>query len=228
MSHCTISESWLSSSRGPVASSARDSDAQCPVDHDVVPPDQVSRSNTGPADQLVNDDPRTPGICHFAPFDEHLNELVETPRWQKDLDDHFTNTFKEFVFSKRSIDNIATRALQIIERPTRAKIRGLALAVYTHWIRMQFRCKDTNVFAPEMVTLISRITDHLGRVSLHARRDFLDELGYLCIEKLKVTWRWVRSGFLLIIVIAGSHFHSTSRPRPAEFFPYLAKTCLCE
>ncbi|KAI9570468.1 hypothetical protein HD554DRAFT_2170075 [Boletus coccyginus] len=176
----TTSESRLSSSRGPVANSARDSGVQFPV----------ARSNTGPADQLVSVDPWTPSTCHFAPFDEHLNELVETPRWQKDLDDHFTNTFKEFVFSERSIDNMATRALQIIKSPTRAKICGLALAVYTHWMRMQFRCKDTNVFTPEIVTLISRITDHLGRMSVHARKDFLDELGCLCIEKLKLTWRW--------------------------------------
>jgi hypothetical protein len=182
---------------GPVASSASDPDTQLSVGHDVAPPAQESRSNPGPM----------PSTCHFAPFDEHLNELVETPRWQKDLEDHFTNIFRESVLSECPIDDMATRALQIIQSPTRAKMRGLALAVYTHWMRMQFRCKDANAFASEIITLISRISDRLGRTSVRAQKDFLDRLNYLCIEKLRLAWRWVR--FRRMLAIARSHFHST-------------------
>ena len=171
------------SAGGPIPSSASYPDTQ--VGHDVAPPAQVEEARSIPG--------LMPSTCHFTPFDEHLNELVETPRWQKDLDDHFTSIFKESVLSDCPIDDMATRALQIIESPTRARMRGLALAVFTHWMRMQFRCKDANVCAPEIVTLISRITARLGRMSVHAQKDFLDELNYLCIEKLRLTWRWVRS-----------------------------------
>ena len=182
---------------GPVASSSSDTDTQLSVDHDVAPPAQEPRSNPGPM----------PSTCHFAPFDEHLNELADSPRWQKDLEDHFTNVFGGSVLSERPIDDMATRALQIIQSPTRAKMRGLALAVYTHWTRMQFRCKDANAFAPEIVTLVSRISDRLGRTSVRAQKDFVDRLNYLCIEKLRLAWRWVRSRRML--AIARSHFYST-------------------
>ncbi|KAG8217859.1 hypothetical protein J3R82DRAFT_6025 [Butyriboletus roseoflavus] len=175
---------------GPVASSASFPDAQFYMGHDVAPPVQESLSNLGPTNRPVNGDPPMPRTCRFAPFDEHLNELVRTPRWQKDLDDHFTNIFKRSVLSGCPIDDVVERALWIIGRPTQVKIRGLALVIYMHWMRMQFRCKDTNVSAPEIVALISRITDHLGWRSVHAQKDFVDELSYLCIEKLKLTWRW--------------------------------------
>lgn len=172
----------------PVPSSTSDSDTQFSMNHDVAPLTQEPPSNPGPTNRPVNDDPRMPRTCRFAPFDE----LVATPSWQKDLDDYFTRIFKRSVLSESPIDGMVVRALQIIRRPTQARIRGLALAIFTQWMRLQFRCKDANVSGSEIVTLISRITDHLGWISVHAKKDFLDELNYLCIGKLKLTWRWVR------------------------------------
>lgn len=173
-------------SRGPVAGGMSHSDTQFPKDRNLAP------LNPGLTNQSVNDEPPMSPTCRFAPFDEHLNELVTTPSWQRDLDAYFTNIFKKSVLSECLIDDIVKQVLQIVGRPTQTKIRGLALAIYMQWMRMQFRCKDANVSAPEIVTFISRITDHLGWISVHAQKDFLDELNHLCIERLKLTWRWVR------------------------------------
>ena len=218
----------------PVASSASVPDTQFSMGHDVAPPGvQGSVSRHGPTNQPVNNDPPMPRTCRFAPFDEHLNELVRTPHWQKDLDDHFTTIFKRSVLLEYPIDAVVARALRIIGRPTQAKIRGLALAVCMHWMRMQFHCKDVNVSAPEIVTLISRITDHLGWMSARPHKDFLEELNYHCIEKLKLTWRWVRSGRILVItsshsLIVRRRRDSRSIAHTSRKYVYASDGCRCD
>ncbi|KAG9318831.1 hypothetical protein JVU11DRAFT_935 [Chiua virens] len=151
-----------------------------------------SVTNTGPtvAGQPWNNALPVSATYRFSPFDEHLSGLVDTPRWQQDLDRHFTTVFEKRVLSGFPIDSIVVSTLRIIGRPTQAKMRGLALAVHTHWMYMQFRHRNVNESAPEIVALVSRMTDHLGRMSIHAKTDFLDELNCLCIEKLKLSWRW--------------------------------------
>ncbi|KAF8136760.1 hypothetical protein EV363DRAFT_1211811, partial [Boletus edulis] len=183
-----------SESRPPVTSSAIDPDTQPSTGHIVT---QEPPRNPGSIQPVGAFDLPMPSTCHLAPFDERLNGLLETPRWQKDLDDYFTRIFTPSVLSDlRQMEDIALRTLQIItiddptQRAQGLKTRGLALVVCTHWMRMQCRCKNANVCAEEIVALVSRIANYPGRISTHARMDFLNELGYVCVERLKLTWRW--------------------------------------
>lgn len=189
----TLPESLVSFG-GPTASSVGE---QPSMDHYTAPPTRPTRGSIsipGPTNGPVNDI-HLPMLrtCHFAPFEEHLDALVGIPRWFKDLDNHLTNVFKETVLSQRLIDAMVARTLQIIGSPTQVKIRGLVLAVCTHWMRLQCRCKNPNAYALEIITFVSRIADHLGRVLIHAQEEFLDAFNDLCIENLKLTWRWVWS-----------------------------------
>ncbi|KIJ16778.1 hypothetical protein PAXINDRAFT_98583 [Paxillus involutus ATCC 200175] len=162
-------------------------DALIDASYNVRPP--VGLRNPPPSDQVVNDYPPIfQNTSRFRPFAEDLDP--ETPRWQKDLDRQFTIIFKESVLSDYSIDEMATRTLQIVGSPTKSKIRSLSLAVVMHWTRMQFNSGNLNVSASEVVLLVSRISHHLGCMSVHAKQDFLQELVVLCLEKLKITWRW--------------------------------------
>lgn len=190
----TIAQStWF---RGRVASAPSDPripNTQPPLDHNVIPPAHEVPSNLGPTNPPVNT--VVLSTCHTKPFGEHLNTLYETPCWQNALDDHLMNVFRESVLSlaEHAIDAVVARTLCIVEPLTRARIWGLALAVCTHWTRLQFHCKNAHACAPGIVALISRMADRIGRLSVQAQRDFLDELNYLCVVKLKLTWRWVRS-----------------------------------
>ncbi|KIK98710.1 hypothetical protein PAXRUDRAFT_9360 [Paxillus rubicundulus Ve08.2h10] len=162
-------------------------DAPMDAGYNVRPP--LGLCNPPPSDQTVTDySPIFHNTSRFRPFAEDINP--ETPRWQKDLDRQFTIIFKESVLSDYSIDEMATRTLQIVGSPTKSKVRSLSLAVVMHWTRMQSDSGNLNVSAPEVVFLVSRISHYLECISVHAKQDFLQELVVLCLEKLKITWRW--------------------------------------
>ena len=108
---------------------------------------QGSRANP----RLVDDDPVTPTTCHFTPFDEHLNSLNEAPRCQTDLSNPFTNIFRISVLSGRAIDDMVAPALR---RPTRAKIRILARAVYIHWTAYNFGQAMQTYLRERLLTLL--------------------------------------------------------------------------
>ncbi|KAH7889405.1 hypothetical protein F5I97DRAFT_1844078 [Phlebopus sp. FC_14] len=127
----------------------------------------------------------------FQPFAEDLNPLAETPRWQRDLDRQFTIIFKNSVLSDYCIDEMAIRTLQIIGSPTKLKMRGLAMACFLHWTRLQFDLGNPNACADKVTFLINRISHHLVSISDRARQDFQDELSSLCVEKLYLTWCWL-------------------------------------
>ncbi|KIJ69030.1 hypothetical protein HYDPIDRAFT_23894 [Hydnomerulius pinastri MD-312] len=166
-----------------------DKDAFTAAGYKIRPP--VDLRYPPPSDQITNDYPPIfQNNCRFRPFAEDLNPLNETPRWQKDLERQFNIIFKESVLVDYPIDEMATWTLQIVGSPTKVKMRTLAMAVFMHWTRMQFDSGNPNVAADELVFLIGRISHHLESVSLYAKQDFVDELNILCVEKLKITWRW--------------------------------------
>ncbi|KAF8843567.1 hypothetical protein BDN67DRAFT_964026 [Paxillus ammoniavirescens] len=173
----------------PGCSSANPSTGDSLIDasYNVRPP--VGLWNPPPSDQVVNDYPPIfQNTSRFRPFAEDVDP--ETPRWQKNLDSQLTIIFKQSVLSHYSIDEMAIRTLQIVGSPTKSKVRGLSLAVVMHWTRMQSDSGNLNVSASEVVFLVSRISHHLGCISVHAKQDFLQELVVLCLERLKIIWRW--------------------------------------
>ncbi|KAF8557296.1 hypothetical protein OG21DRAFT_1601751 [Imleria badia] len=159
----------MSTKFGSIYQSRAPSNTQASTGHDVTP----SSSNHGPTSRP--DAPMSSSRTgYLAPYDARYHVLDETTRWQKALDDHFTHIFTQSVLSQHPIDDVVVaRTLHILARPTQAKIRVLALTLCTHWMRLQFRYKNARVYASEIVTLIARIADHLGRT-----------------ESLKLTWRW--------------------------------------
>ncbi|KAF9246159.1 hypothetical protein BU15DRAFT_70275 [Melanogaster broomeanus] len=211
----TVTERYLKdpgSSSNP-SSSASARAAPIAAGYNVGPPVDL---RDPPSDQVVVDYPPIfANPCRFRPFEEDLNPLTETPRWQKDLDHHFTIIFKESVLSDYSIDEMATRTLQIVGNPTALKIRGLAQAVLIHWTRMQFDSGDMNVSATELVALVSRISRHLGCVSVHAKQDFLDELTLVEVstgEQLPLSRENILTRVVAIITIIGHLFRGSQLP----------------
>ncbi|KAL4067905.1 hypothetical protein V8B97DRAFT_1393262 [Scleroderma yunnanense] len=125
----------------------------------------------------------------FRPFAEDLDH--PQTQWESDIDEHFRNIFKISALMEASIvDEAATRTLQIIGNPTKLRMRGLAMACFLHWTRLQFESGNVNAGADKITSFIGRICRHLSGVSVRARLDFEDELCSLCIEKLHLIWRW--------------------------------------
>ncbi|KIM62144.1 hypothetical protein SCLCIDRAFT_1215492 [Scleroderma citrinum Foug A] len=63
------------------------------------------------------------------------------------------------------------------------------MACFLHWMRLQFNSGNVNTGAEKVAAFIRYI--YLHRLSVRARLDFEDELCPLCIDKLRLTWRWV-------------------------------------
>ena len=145
----------------------------------------------------ITPSPITHTSC-FRPFSDDPD--LPPPRWQSDIDEYIRSIFSVFILWKSfMINEAAAKTLQLVGNPTKLKMRGLAMACFAQWLRLQSDSGDVNTGADKVSSFIGCLCHWLNRVSVRARLIFEDELSALCIDKLRLTWRCVcHSSYLSI------------------------------